>query len=137
MEDFDKEEDQKFRTEVLRPYLEQVYQNLLMREQRNSSERSMQESSQYVSKRIFQEYCRLPGLISSRFFEVAAGRRLKTINEKDFVKVLSYAFLGSLEQRIKLTFRIFDTQNTGAVTKEEIAAILNYLPPECVRENSD
>jgi Ca2+-binding EF-hand superfamily protein len=143
VEDFDNPADREFRDTVVRPYLEQIYQNLIMRESKTAKEDAannnkkvqMTTSSNSVSKRIFQDYCRLPGLISHRFFEVACNsKRSKSINEREFVKVMSLAFMGELEQRIKLTYHIFDFTGSGWVTREDITSILNYLPPECIRE---
>lgn len=72
------------------------------------SESQQSESSNAIEKVVFMEYCRLPGIVSERFYALAVKGSPKSdiIQEKGFTDLLLTVFSSSIEQRMALVFKL-------------------------------
>ena len=45
-----------------------------------------------------------------------------------FIENIKLIFIGSLEDKIKFTFKMYDFDKDGLITPEDIRLIMSYLP---------
>ena len=98
----------------------------------------------------FIEYTKLPGIINDRLHIMFAESYNKTQNspespnsakrnleekkkndyvtEKSFVKNFTCIFIGDLDSKIRFTFNMYDFDNDGLITPEDIRIMMSYMP---------
>ena len=104
----------------------------------------------------FIEYTKLPGIINDRLHIMFSESYNKTQNspespkrlsspnsakrnleekkkndyvtEKSFVKNFTCIFIGDLDSKIRFTFNMYDFDNDGLITPEDIRIMMSYMP---------
>ena len=140
MQEYDANIDDVFVSEHLQPYLKDLFSDLLMRS----------TNSNTLDKVTFIEYTKLPGIINDRLHlmfsnfknsgtspnrsEESPKEKLQSIKKEDFVTEKSFVhnftqlFIGSLDKKMKFTFDMYDFDNDGLVTAEDIRIMMSYMP---------
>jgi hypothetical protein len=115
IEDFDPEEDPLFITKVLRPYIKDIYSDLKMRGGKDSKG---------ISKSQWLDYTRLPEVVAMRLFALFDTDKDTVLNETEFIDNLIKIFIASIDDKLALTFNIFDTKGQGKINEENAQHIL-------------
>lgn len=68
-------------------------------------------------------------ILTDRIFCFFDQRNDGVIHEDEWVIGLSVFLKGTQEERIKYTFTIYDLNNDGFITKEEIFSLLRFAKP--------
>jgi len=153
IEDYDENIDSSFINESLKPYLKDLFKDLLMRSNQPEN----------IDKVTFIEYTKLPGIINDRLHFMfqhsnyknngPGGQKMgspsralspvalkkkdttsKTSKKEDFVTEESFLknfikiFIGDLDQKIKFTFDMYDCDQDGFITPEDIRIMMSYMP---------
>ena len=144
VEDYDANMDDQFIEQKLTPYLTDLFKDLLMRSNQQDN----------IDKVTFIEYTKLPGIINDRLhtmFSENFNKRLEQgsnvksspenakkaleqkkkeefVTEKSFIKNFTTIFLGDLDQKMKFTFQMYDFDDDGTITPEDIRIMISYLP---------
>ena len=74
------------------------------------------------------EYCHLPGILSDRLANLSCDLPNDQISEKSFIDNFIKIFISDFATKMRFTFQIYDFDNDGVVTKEDIRLILSYIP---------
>ena len=83
----------------------------------------------FIDNVAFFEYTKLPGIICDRFyaqFEKRPGEDI--IDEEGFVQGFKKVYLSSLEEKLDLTFKMYDFNSKGKVCKEDVRILMSYVP---------
>lgn len=150
IEDYDAIVDGEFVTTCLKPYLNDLYRDLLMRS----------NQSQNIDKVTFVEYTKLPGIINDRLhtmFSEAYNKQLKTnqdgsmspisrmqsqlskkdmeerkqgqyVTQESFIRNFTQIFIGDLEGKMRFTFNMYDFDDDGFITPEDVRIMMSYMP---------
>ena len=104
-----------------------------------------------LDKVTFIEYTKLPGIINDRLHhmfsnfkqslsvsplprEESPKEKLISQKKEDFVTEASFVhnfiqlFIGNLDKKMKFTFEMYDFDNDGFVTAEDIRIMMSYMP---------
>ena len=101
-----------------------------------------------LDKTTFTEYTQLPGIINDRLHFMFSNFKMKYADDansnpkqklayqkkEDFVTLESFVrnfvriFLGDLDSKIKFTFEMYDFDNDGYVTAEDVRIMMSYMP---------
>ena len=117
----------KFQTEIALPYLKTLYLTLLAR---NSSNSRTDEPN--LSKIVFFDYIRLPGLLGERLFHsFTSNNDCRYINESEFTTGLFNLFSSNLTTKMLMTYKMYDFGGKGKITKEDVRVLMSYIPFKC------
>ena len=117
----------KFQTEVALPYLKTLFTTLLARNSNTS-----RSDDQNLSKIVFYEYIKLPGLLGERLFHsFTTNNDCRYINESEFTTGLFNLFSSTLSTKILMTFKMYDFSGKGKITKEDVRVLMSYIPFKC------
>ncbi len=117
----------KFQTEIALPYLKTLYLTLLAR---NSSNSRTDEPN--LSKIVFFDYIRLPGLLGERLFHsFTSNNDCRYINESEFTTGLFNLFSSNLTTKMLMTYKMYDFSGKGKITKEDVRVLMSYIPFKC------
>lgn len=106
--------------ELFYSYVKSIFKDL--------SEKSDDNKSKSISKINFFEYMKLPVFISESIFKCFDEDNDGVLNLQEFGNGMSYLYLGSYEDTVKLIFKIYDNNRDGFIHKEDIRLLLSYLP---------
>ena len=83
-----------------------------------------------ITKFIFIKYFNLPGMICRRLFSVFNNNNNdeEFLSAENFIENMLDLYTGNIEYLFKLIFRLFDFNNNGNITYEEVSLILSYIP---------
>jgi Ca2+-binding EF-hand superfamily protein len=71
----------------------------------------------------------LPGIVSDRFYKIAKDTRADgRITEDALSALLTTVFCGKFSDKMNLTFQMFDFDNDGFITAEDVRLVLSYIP---------
>lgn len=73
-------------------------------------------------------YTNLPGIIGERFFSVIDLSKSEYVDIREFVHGFFKIYYSNLETKIKLSFDIYDFDQDGYITKEDVRLILSHVP---------
>lgn len=76
----------------------------------------------------FYEYVQLPGIINDRFFNHFWRTSNDTISEIPFVDGMLKVYLSTFEQKLLMSFRMYDFDGNGIVRREDVRLVLSYVP---------
>jgi hypothetical protein len=127
-----------FVNDSLVPYLKDLYKDLQARSSIGTN----------IDKVTFTEYTSLPGIINDRLHFMFSNFKSKYLNDhggspkeklvsknkEDFITQESFVrnfvkiFLGDLESKIQFTFEMYDFDNDGFITPEDIRIMMSYMP---------
>ena len=74
------------------------------------------------------DYLALPGLIGEQFIKQMSRYPKEGIEKIGFTNSMRIVFRGVLEERIQLIFNMYDFDNDGYITKEDVRILLSYAP---------
>jgi len=82
-----------------------------------------------IDKVTMTEYTMLPGIVSDRFYNIAVNKRHDTrIAGVDLINLLTRVFCGKFQEKMSLTFQMFDFNGDGFITAEDVRLVLSYIP---------
>ena len=82
-----------------------------------------------ISKYIFIKYFNLPGMICKRLFSVFNyNKDEEYLSAENFIENMTNLFIGNIEYLFKLIFNLFDFNNDGTISSEDVNIILSYIP---------
>ena len=83
-----------------------------------------------ITKFIFIKYINIPGMISHRLFSVFNNniKDEEFLSAENFVENMLNLYTGNIEYLFKFIFRLFDFNNSGNISYEEVSLILSYIP---------
>ena len=67
-------------------------------------------------------------MLGERFFAVMDENAVGFVDHREFLNGLSRVFTSSFDEKHKLVFDIYDFDNDGFISKDDITVVLNYLP---------
>lgn len=124
VENLSEEASAQFHETYLKPYLKNVYSDLAMR-----SNQLKYFTHSTIDKNCFAEYVNLPGVVSDRFFALASeSAHDERVELDNFLKVIVSVYSASLDERMKLIFDMYDFNQDGVITAEEVRMVLSYIP---------
>lgn len=50
------------------------------------------------------------------------------LNENEFLKGMAKVFVGTLDQKLKLTFKMYDCDGDGKVTRQDVRQLMAFAP---------
>lgn len=138
IEDYNEEVDSIFIRDYLKPYLTDLYADLQMRSSHENS----------IDKVTFIEYTKLPGIINDRLHimfsdegtrasssspenknkSVVHQKKDENVTSSAFFNNFKTIFIGNLDEKIKFTFKMYDFDNDGFITPEDIRILMSYMP---------
>mmetsp|Transcript_29527 Transcript_29527/g.28701 ORF Transcript_29527/g.28701 Transcript_29527/m.28701 type:complete len:136 (-) Transcript_29527:876-1283(-) len=116
---YEAKNDDDFKQNVCIPYFKDIYKDLSSRSD---------DKSKGVNKFSMLEYANLPGMLGERFFSVIDSNGDSYLDSKEFVTGLLRVFDSTFEVRTKFVFDLYDFDSDGEISKDDILAILNYMP---------
>lgn len=81
-------------------------------------------------KETFKEYYVLPGIIGDRLFDVLNNNKDEYLGVLDFLQGMANFFICDFHDLAKFIFKLYDSDNDGLITQEDVRVILSYLPVE-------
>jgi Ca2+-binding EF-hand superfamily protein len=117
--DFSEFESEHFKKEILLPYFKDIFRDLSSRSDNKKAG---------INKVTIIDYCQLPGILAERFFSLLDDNKDEYIDLKEFVQVLHKIYYSKFEDQVKLVFNIYDFDQDGFITKEDVRIILSYIP---------
>ena len=80
------------------------------------------------------EYAALPGILGDRLFQVFDTNGDNYIDLNEFVNGFSKIYCTSFEEKCRLVFDIYDFNHDGCISKEDIQALLQFMPLVNIQE---
>jgi len=87
-----------------------------------------------ISKETFLSVYKLPGIMGERLFKVFDKKKCGVIDFEDFVTGLERFLRGSIEDKAKMIFEMYDLNNSGYIDSKELSTILHSLIPQQKRK---
>ena len=96
---------------------------------------SISHKKKGISKYIFIKYFNLPGLICRRLFAVFNNNinEEEFLIEENFIQNMLNLYIGNIDYLFEFIFKLFDFNNDGNISYEEVSLILSYIP---IRHNN-
>ena len=90
---------------------------------------SLSHKKKGISKYIFIKYFNLPFMICRRLFSVFNNNiDEEYLSAENFVENMTNLFTGNIEYLFKLIFNLFDFNNDGNISSDDVNIILSYIP---------
>ncbi len=70
----------------------------------------------------------MPGILGERFFTVMDLNSDNYVDYREFLTGLLRIYCSTYDQKTKFVFEIYDFNNDGYVSKDDISTILGYMP---------
>lgn len=99
-------------------YIREIWKDLTQRDSK----------LQGVSKLTFSSYYSLPGIINDRIFKLFDIDKDGYLNEKEFVSGFTLLFSDNSKVLSRLIFELYDFNDDGRITKNDIKVIFSYFP---------
>lgn len=133
--------DEKFLVEVVEPYFTDIFRDLCLRclstkqpsadaqdKSKQANQAKILPNGKFVDKVAFFEYTCLPGIICDRFYNSFEQDPNGNISEKSFVKGMTRVFLSKTMNKLNLAFNMYDFDNDGKVSREDVRILMSYVP---------
>ena len=104
VEEFDVGADKRFLNEEVKPYFANIFQDISARSMSPKKEGSSPEA--VLDNVAFFEYTNLPGMINDRFYSTFEGSAENQLTKDSFVDGFCRVYLSSIEEKMRLTFRM-------------------------------
>ena len=114
--------DDDMKERVCMPYFIKLFDDL--------SNKEVSIGKRGITRPVFIEFVNLPGLIGERFFNIFDKRKANLISLNDFTVNMLSLFSKDFNVRIKMVFNMFDFDNDGVISKEDVKALLIHIPPK-------
>lgn len=137
IEEFTEDLIKRFNATHLAGYFRDVYADQLLRMHTNSSAKASGGPSNVLDKVTLLEFINLPGILADRFYaQVGNGSKTDArIVQDKFVSCMQTIYNSSLEDKMRLTFEMFDFDCDGKISADDVRLVLSYIP-FVRRENS-
>lgn len=70
----------------------------------------------------------MPGIIGERVFSVFDRHKIGYVNNKEFIETALRLLSPQFDENIHIVFEIYDFDNDGYISREEIRTLLSYVP---------
>ena len=104
---------------VCLPYFKDIYKDLSSRSD---------DKVKGINKITLLDYFGLPGVLAERIFAVLDQDKNGYLNKNEFHLGLICFYCSTFNEKIKFVFEIYDFDNDGFVTKNDILTIINCMP---------
>jgi len=81
-----------------------------------------------VDKTTFLKYFPLPGMMGERLFSVFDRDNSGAIDFQEFLTGMGLIYRGTLEEKRRFLFEMYDLDDDGVVTREELFTMLSHIP---------
>lgn len=81
-----------------------------------------------IDKETFLQYFPMTGLLGERLFVQFDVKKTGYIDIDDFVSNLAQVCRGSMEDKMRFLFNMYDTSHDNTVSKQELTTLLNQVP---------
>mmetsp|Transcript_10531 Transcript_10531/g.19374 ORF Transcript_10531/g.19374 Transcript_10531/m.19374 type:complete len:943 (+) Transcript_10531:35-2863(+) len=81
-----------------------------------------------IDKATFLEYFPLPGIMGERFFTVFDRDGSGGVDFQEFLTGMALIYRGTMEEKKKFLFEMYDLDGDGVVTCEELRTMLSHIP---------
>ena len=122
IEDFDPNMDSEFLNDVAKPYFRTIFVDLALR---RLSKKSLRNK---IDKVAFFEYVQLPGIINDRFFSQFSRTSAEHIREEPFIDGMLKVYLSTFEEKLQMSFKMYDLDGDGQLQPGDVRLILSYVP---------
>eukprot|EP01066_Platyproteum_vivax_P003168 Platyproteum_vivax@DN14058_c0_g1_i1.p1 len=85
-------------------------------------------ADQTVDKDTFLKYFPMPGVLGERLFAVFDRDSSNTIDFQEFFTGMALIYNGTLDEKRKLLFDMYDLDGNGVITREELSMMLKHIP---------
>jgi len=118
--------NEEFRKNVAIPYFKDIFKDLVSQSD---------SKSKGINKVSILNYSQLPGIIGERFFAVLDPGNTEYIDLKGFVRGFFKVYYSSLDDKMKLTFEMYDFDNDGFIDKEDVRLVMSHIPVDnCIKK---
>ena len=90
--------------------------------------RQSSTSGERVDKASFLRYFPLPGMMGERLFAVFDRDNNQSLDFPEFLTGLGMIYHGTVEDKKKFLFDLYDLDGNGEVSKDELLTMLSYIP---------
>lgn len=90
--------------------------------------RRSDNSEKGFCKVIFSNYLELPGLISTRLFNLLDHDSDGYLSYSEFAKGMNKLFNSNLQELIEFIFSLFDENKDGLISSEDVRTLFQYIP---------
>jgi Ca2+-binding EF-hand superfamily protein len=101
-------------------FLKDIYMDLTSRKEEC-------ENFGKLSKISFENFMDLPLIVTEKIFRTFDKEGKESLDLEEFVNGLYFLYAGSIEEKVKLIFEIFDSQQAGRIMKDDVLLLLSYL----------
>eukprot|EP00397_Hematodinium_sp_SG-2012_P002308 GEMP01002314.1.p1 GENE.GEMP01002314.1~~GEMP01002314.1.p1 ORF type:complete len:865 (+),score=115.34 GEMP01002314.1:73-2667(+) len=81
-----------------------------------------------VDKTTFLKYFPLPGMMGERLFSVFDRDNSGAIDFQEFLTGMGLIYRGTVEEKKRFLFEMYDLDGDGVVTREELHTMLSHIP---------
>lgn len=85
-------------------------------------------SGNTLDRTTFLQYFPLPGILGERLFEVFDLNASGSIDFGEFASGVATIYHGTVEEKRKFLFHLYDLDGDGYVTKADVATVIAYVP---------
>ena len=117
----------KIEKEVFKSYIHELWNDL-------SKRTSSKQPEQGIPRYLFYTFLHLPLIISQRLFDLSIKEHKELLSFSEFENCMTTLFLedyylyGDNYSTIKLIFDVYDFNNDGIISREDIEMIVQYIP---------
>lgn len=115
----DSVQSEGFKNKVCLPYFKDIYKDLCSRSN---------DKTKGINKITMLEYTQLPGVLAERFFHVIDIDKNGYLDQREFMTGLMRFFASPFDQKIHFVFDLYDFDEDGFITKNDILTLINCMP---------
>ena len=113
------QDNEDFKTKICMPYFKDIFKDLQSRSD---------DAAKGINKVSLLEYAHLPGVLGERFFAVMDTDNNNYLDQREFFTGLLRIFCSNFDQKAAFVFEIYDFDNDGFISKNDISIIMSSLP---------
>ena len=92
------------------------------------SARSFPKGNNTIDKATFLQYFPLPGMMGEQLFSVFDRDNSDTIDFTEFLTGMALIYHGTMMEKKRFLFEMYDLDGDGVVTKTELRTMLSHIP---------
>lgn len=119
--------NEDFKNQICLPYFKDIYKDLQSRSD---------DPQMGINKVSLLDYAQLPGVLGERLFQVLDKNQNGYLDQNEFVSGLFRVYCSSFDQKVQLIFEIYDFDNDGFITQNDIHTIMSSMPVINLREGN-
>ena len=113
------ESNDDFKTKICLPYFKDIFKDLQSRSD---------DAQKGINKVSLLDYAQLPGVLGERFFHVMDKNNDNYLDQREFLTGLFRLYCSSFDEKVEFIFEIYDFDNDGFITKNDISTVMASLP---------